>query len=182
MLRIYSPSDSAELQQATVESYEHLKPWMPWAKEKQSLEETEAICRRLASGYLGNTDFSMGAWDGDTLIGGTGFHLRCGPIEWKAAEIGMWVRASHAGQGWGTRILEQMLEWGFNEWGWERLIWKCDTRNIASARVAEKCGMRREAEFVSSSVDVEGNRCSMYLYAIVKGDHVRSETWVTDSS
>lgn len=167
-LRLYSPSDAAALQVATLESYEHLKPWMPWAKEEQSLAETEAICRRLASEYLANTNFTVGAWDGDELIGGTGFHLRCGPVEWRCSEIGMWIRASRAGQGWGTRILDQMLDWGFSEWGWERLVWKCDSDNVASARVAEKCGLRREADHPSSAVNTSGIRTGTYVYAILK--------------
>lgn len=169
-IRIYSTEDAAELQRATVESYEHLKPWMPWAKQEQSLDETEAICRRLASGYLGNTDFSMGAWVDGSLIGGTGFHLRAGPIDWKVGEIGMWIRGSHAGQGWGTRMLRQMLEWGFTEWGWERLIWKCDSNNIASARVADKGGMKREATFASSALNVAGERTDMFLYALLRDE------------
>ncbi|MBS1700939.1 MAG: GNAT family N-acetyltransferase [Armatimonadetes bacterium] len=167
-IRIYSPNDAKALQQATVESYEHLRPWMPWAKLEQSLAETEAICRRLASEFLANRDFTLGVWEGDTLVGGTGFHLRVGPIEWRCGEIGMWVRQSHAGQGWGTRILEQMLAWGFTDWGWQRLVWKCDTRNVGSYRVAEKCGMIREATFVSSSLDVDGFRQDMYLYAMLR--------------
>lgn len=169
-LRIYTPDDAAELREATLESYEHLKPWMPWAKAEQSLEETEAICRRLASEYLANTNFTMGIWDGETLVGGTGFHLRCGPIEWKAGEVGMWIRASFAGKGWGTRVLEQILEWGFTDWGWERLIWKCDSDNVGSYRVAEKCGMVRESNMRSSAMKTSGERCDTYVYAILKDE------------
>lgn len=169
-LRVYKPEDAAELQRATVESYEHLRPWMPWAKTEQSLDQTEAIIRSLMSSYYGNTDFTLGVWEGDTLVGGTGFHLRAGPTDWRVGEIGMWIRGSHAGQGWGTRVLEQMLQWGFEEWGWMRLIWKCDSENTASARVAEKCGMTKEATFVSSSVNTAGKRTDMYLFAMLRDE------------
>ena len=122
-LRMFSLEDVAELQYAVFESYEHLKPWMPWASDRQTMLQTEKIIRRLMANYLSNEDYTISVWDGDSLVGGTGFHLRCGPIDWRCAEIGMWIRSSLAGQGWGTRTLEQMLEWGFNTWGWERLTW-----------------------------------------------------------
>jgi RimJ/RimL family protein N-acetyltransferase len=169
-LRCYRPGDGAALNAATLASYEHLKPWMPWAKTDQTVDDAELICRRLAAKYLLGEDFTIGAWLGGEYLGGTGFHTRCGPIEWGCAEIGMWIRAEQAGKGLGTRVLGAMLEWGFGEWGWERLIWKCDTRNVASARVAEKGGMTREATFRSDALDVDGHRRDTYLYAILKSE------------
>ncbi len=167
-LRIYRPGDGAALREATLSSYEHLRTWMAWAKTEEPLDVVEERCRRLAAKYLTNEEFVIGAWIGEELVGGTGFHLRCGPLAWGVAEIGMWIRASRANQGMGTRVLEAMLEWGFTEWGWERLIWKCDTRNIGSARVAEKCGLTREATFRSSALGVDGQRRDMWQYAILR--------------
>ena len=80
----------------------------------------------------------------------------------------MWVAAGYAGQGLATRVLGLMLEWGFGEWGWERLTWQCDTRNVASARVAEKQGMVREATLRSDALDVEGRRRDTYLFALLR--------------
>jgi ribosomal-protein-serine acetyltransferase len=172
-LRVYSTEDADALSDATNESYDHLKQWMPWANQNQTVKQSEQICRRLMAAYYANEDYTLGIWDGDVLLGGTGFHLRCGPIEWRCAEIGMWIRSSVASQGWGTRALELMLEWGFTEWGWERLTWKCDTRNIASQRVAEKCGMTLEATFLSDALDVEARRRDTHQYVILKQDWLK---------
>ncbi|MBS1722176.1 MAG: GNAT family N-acetyltransferase [Armatimonadetes bacterium] len=168
VLRPFGPADAAELQRASVASYEHLKPWMPWAKQDLTVAEAEVTCRRLAAEYMSDTNYTVGVWNGDRLLGGSGFHLRCGPVEWRCAEIGMWIHGDHAGRGLGTRVLAGMLEWGFGDWGWERLVWKCDTRNVASARVAEKCGMNLEATHRSDSVSVEGKRVDTHLYAILR--------------
>lgn len=170
-IRAYRPGDGAALREATLTSYEHLRPWMPWTTTEYPPDEAETRCRRFAATYLQSEDFIIGAWIGDELVGGTGFHLRCGPLAWGCAEIGMWVRASRAGTGMGTRILGAMLEWGFGAWGWERLVWKCDTRNVASARVAEKNGMVREATFRSDALDVEGSRRDTHLYAILGSEY-----------
>jgi RimJ/RimL family protein N-acetyltransferase len=169
-IRCYQPGDGLELRIATVSSYEHLRSWMPWATTDYTVDEAEARCRRFAAHYLLNEDFVLGIWIGEQLAGGSGFHLREGPLEWRNAEIGMWIRASYAGQGLGTRVLKAMLKWGFEEWGWERLSWRCDTRNRASARVAAKNGLRLEGTLRSNTFDVAGERRDTHIFAILRDD------------
>jgi RimJ/RimL family protein N-acetyltransferase len=170
LIRSYRPGDGPALQRAVISSYEHLRPWMLWAKAEQSVEESEAICRRAAARYLLNEDFTLGLWIGEELVGGSGYHLRHGGLASGNAEIGMWVGASHAGRGLGSRALAALLAWGFSAWPWQRLTWQCDTRNLASARVAEKNGLRREGTFRADALDVEGQRRDTHLYALLKGE------------
>jgi RimJ/RimL family protein N-acetyltransferase len=176
VLRAYRPGDGAAMQVAVNTSYDHLRLWMPWATPEQSLEASEANCRRFAGEYLLNQNYTLGIWIGDELVGGTGFHLREGPPEWRNAEIGMWIRASHAGQGLGARALAALLRWGFEDWGWERLTWRCDTRNLASARVAEKNGLRLEGTHRSDALDVDGRRRDTHMFAILR------EEWASRKS
>jgi RimJ/RimL family protein N-acetyltransferase len=169
-IRAYQPGDGPELRVATTSSYEHLRPWMPWATPEDSVEAAEARCRRFAAHYLLNEDFVLGIWVGAELAGGTGFHLRGKPLDLRSADIGMWIRASYAGQGLGTRALKLMLKWGFEEWGWERLTWHCDTRNLASASVARKNNMTLEGTLRSDTFDVEGQRRDTYVFAMLRGE------------
>lgn len=172
-LRSYLPGDGPALNEATLSSYEHLRPWMPWATTEQTPTQAEALVRQFRGRWLLATDFVLAAFspDGAQLLGGAGFHLRNGPLASRSAEMGMWVRASHAGAGLGSAMLEAMLEWGFTEWPWERLTWKCDARNRASARVAEKAGLRIEGTFRHDERDVTGALRDTRLYAI------RIEEW-----
>jgi len=172
-IRAYRPGDGQELLIATTASYEHLRPWMPWATLEDSMEAAEARCRRFAANYLLNQDFVLGIWVGDQLAGGTGFHLRGAPLALRNAEIGMWIRGSYAGQGLGTGALRTMLHWGFKDWGWERLSWHCDTNNLASARVAQKNGMALEGTLRSDALDVEGRRRDTYIFAILREEWER---------
>lgn len=175
-IRAYQPGDGPALREATVSSYDHLRPWMPWATttDGYSPEAAEANCRRFYANYLLNEDFTLGIWVGGELAGGSGFHLRYGPIGSGNAEIGMWIRASYAGTGLGTRALGMLLEWGFTEWRWERLIWRCDTRNIASARVAQKNGLTLEGTHRADMLDVHGQRRDTHMFAILRRDwHAR---------
>jgi RimJ/RimL family protein N-acetyltransferase len=172
-IRAYRPGDGPALQRSAVASYEHLRPWMPWARAEQSVEESEALCRRFAGRYLLGEDFVLGLWIGEELVGGSGFHLRWGGVDSGNAEVGMWISAARAGQGLGTRALAALLAWGFTAWPWQRLVWQCDTRNVGSARVAEKNGLSREGTLRADALDVAGARRDTHLYAILRGEWVR---------
>ena len=169
-IRTYLPGDGAALQAATVSSYDHLRPWMPWATADQTIDAAEALCRRFYAAYLLNENFVLGVWRGADLVGGTGFHLRHGGLEQRTSEVGLWMRASVAGRGLGTQVLAAVLAWGFDAWGWERLVWTCDTRNTASMRVAEKNGLTREGVLRADQLDVSGVRRDTAVYAILRTD------------
>ncbi len=172
VLRCYHPGDGQALTDAVNSSYEHLHPFLPWAQPDQSLEESEANVRRFRGLWLLNQDFVIGVWSPDEteLWGGCGFHLREGPLERKNAEIGMWIRASQAGKGRGTAVLKSMIAWGFSEWHWERLSWRCVETNIASQRTAEKAGMHLEGRLREFTDDGQGNYLDTLCYAILKED------------
>ncbi|HUM37468.1 MAG TPA: GNAT family protein, partial [Anaerolineae bacterium] len=104
------------------------------------------------------------------LLGGSGFHLREGGLPQRAAEIGMWIRADAAGKGLGTAVLRALLTWGFTEWPWERLAWRCDGRNLASRRTAEKAGLTHEGVLRQHLLLADGSRRDTYLYAMLKAD------------
>jgi RimJ/RimL family protein N-acetyltransferase len=84
----------------------------------------------------------------------------------------MFIRAGEAGRGLGTRVLASMLRWGFSEWPWLRLSWRCDDRNHASMRVAEKGGLLFEGLARGQNADVGDGRRDTACYAITK------EAWV----
>lgn len=172
ILRRYMPGDGAALSEAVNASYEHLKTFMPWAVPSQSVEVSEKLCRDFSGRWLCGTDFVIGIWTPDNrrLLGGCGFHLREGPIELGNAEIGMWIRAESAQRGLGTQVLKALLRWGFSDWHWLRLSWRCSGANKASQRVAEKAGMLREGILRSNAVDPDGTRRDTYCYAALRGE------------
>ena len=110
----------------------------------------------------------LGVWRDDELLGGTGFHLRHGGRELGTIEVGMWICASAAGAGLGRKVLAALLHWGFTTWGWERIVWMCDTRNAASIRVAEKNGLTREGVFRADRLDGDGTRRDTAVFAILR--------------
>ena len=173
-VRSYRPGDGELLSQALNASYEHLAPWMPWAKSHTSTAEAERTARIFRARYLTNQEFVLAILDSDQAqwLGSSGFHLREGPIQNRAAEIGMWIHASYAGQGLGTRMLCTILEWGFSAWPWERLSWRCSARNLASRRTAEKAGMVLEGTLRGRHRLDDGTREDDLAFSALRG------TWV----
>lgn len=146
-LRPWRPGDGAVLAEVANASFAHLAPWMAWADGEDDPAAAEVRVREFAGKYLARDEFLLSIWQDDQLVGGTGFHPRWGPLAHGIAEVGMWIAASHANQGLGTRVLAALSDWGFSDaWGWHQLLWLCDRENVASARVAEKAGYRLEGE------------------------------------
>lgn len=172
VLRSFHPGDGAQMTEAKNASYDHLKQFMIWAKPSQSVAAGEQYCREVRGRWLLATDFAIGIWSPgeDRLLGGAGYHLREGALELGNAEIGMWIRGDAAGQGLGTRALRALLRWGFTEWPWQRLSWRCSSANVASQRVAEKAGLRREGVLRSLAIDADGQRRDTLCYAMLRDD------------
>lgn len=169
-LRSYDVGDGRLLSDAHNESYEQLRPWMAWASVHEPVEDAERRVRQFRARYLLAEDFLIGVFtpDEQRLLGSAGFHLREGPLSTGSAEMGLFIRSSEAGQGLGTRVLTSLLEWGFTEWPWLRLSWRCDRRNRASVRVAEKAGLRFEGVLRGQQAAVGEGRSDTACYALTK--------------
>ena len=172
ILRRYMPGDGERLSEAVNSSFDHLKTFMPWATPNQSVEVSERLVRDFSGRWLCGNDFVIGIWSADEkrLLGGCGYHLREGPIELANAEIGMWIRGERAHKGLGTEVLKTLLRWGFSDWPWLRLSWRCSGANRASQRVAEKAGMLREGILRSHAVDPDGARRDTWCFAALRDE------------
>lgn len=172
VLRPWEPRDAATMSEAVVDSYEHLRPWLDWASRDQDEAASAAVIDGFTADWRAQSDFVLGIVSSDETcaLGGTGFHLRGGPLG-DQAEIGMWIRADRAGNGLGTAALRAMLEWGFTGWGWRRIVWRCDLHNDGSRRVAEKCGMRLEGQFREDSRGPDGELRDTLLFARLAREH-----------
>ncbi|KAF5087627.1 GNAT family N-acetyltransferase [Methanoculleus horonobensis] len=61
------------------------------------------------------------------------------------AELGFWVAKSCWGRGYATEAARALIEYGFSILGLHRVYGTHFSRNPASGRVMEKCGMGHEA-------------------------------------
>ena len=173
LLRSYRTGDGPLLAAASNASFEHLRPWMPWAAPDQTVVQAEQLVRSFRARWLLASDFVIAIADAEDreLLGGTGFHRFEPDLSHGTAEIGMWIAGPRAGQGLGTEALRGLLDWGFgDDWPWLRLTWHCDARNIASRRVAEKAGMTLEATRRGDMNAVDGTRRDTLIFAALRDE------------
>ena len=63
-------------------------------------------------------------------------------------ELGYAMARDVEGEGYATEAARAMLELAFGEFGLHRVVARLDARNVASARLLRRLGMRQEAHFV----------------------------------
>jgi RimJ/RimL family protein N-acetyltransferase len=57
-----------------------------------------------------------------------------------APEIGLWLRESAHGQGYGSEVVEALIAWAAQSLGRESFTYPVATQNTASRRIAERLG------------------------------------------
>jgi RimJ/RimL family protein N-acetyltransferase len=102
--------------------------------------------------------------ESDQLIGDCS--LLWASAEHRQAEIGFAFHPDHHGRGYATEAARALLRIAFEDVGLHRVIGRTEARNIASARVLERLGMRREAHFVENEY-VKGEWQSELVYALL---------------
>jgi ribosomal-protein-serine acetyltransferase len=173
VLRSFLAGDGPQIYEAVNESADHLYAYLQWGQRYERLYDAEMFARQARARYLNQSDFLLSVWSPDEteLWGGTGFRTTEGPATGHRAEISMWIRVSQAGQGLGTEVLQTMIRWGFTEWHWRRLCWRCRPDNHGSARTAERAGMTLAATFRKIMDDHHGGpNVDERYYEILKSE------------
>ena len=84
----------------------------------------------------------------------------------KQAELGFVVHPAHQRRGYATEAARALLDFAFDTMQAHRVIGRTEARNVASARVFEKLGMRHEAHLVENEW-VKGEWQSELVYAVL---------------
>lgn len=84
------------------------------------------------------------------------------------ASIGYILDPAYAGQGYATEIARELLVVAFEDLGVRRVIAGCYADNVASARILEKIGMRREQFGVKDSWHHERGWIDGATYALLR--------------
>jgi len=147
-----------------IESRAEVVRYLPFA------ERTEDNAREYVQGILVHArevprtvfDFAI-TLDGQ-MIGRTGMGRKEGEL--RVASLWFVIDPAHAGQGYVTEAATAVLRFAFEEVKLHRVYGDCDPRNLASARVMEKLGMRLEAEHVED-VWIKDEWCGTQIFAML---------------
>jgi RimJ/RimL family protein N-acetyltransferase len=97
------------------------------------------------------------------------FMLRLTSARSRQGEIGWSIHPDVQGRGLATEGAREMLRLGFEELGLHRIIAESDPRNVASLRVMERLGMRREAHFLEN-LFLKGEWIGSIIYAMLESE------------
>jgi RimJ/RimL family protein N-acetyltransferase len=94
-----------------------------------------------------------------------------GKLAQGTASIGYWLAPQARGHGYITSAVGLLARWGFEQLGLARLELTTDPENVASQRVAERCGFRREGRLRSHKlIRHTGERRDSLLYSLLPGE------------
>jgi aminoglycoside 6'-N-acetyltransferase len=85
----------------------------------------------------------------------------------RQAEIGFTFAPASQGRGYATEAVRRLLEYLFRERDKHRVSANCDDRNVRSAALLRRVGMRREGLLVESTW-AKGEWTNDELYAVLR--------------
>lgn len=171
LIRCPLPGDGAAVNAALAQSIDILRPWMEWAQEVPSVEETETLQCANCLAYRQRKAFHFNAFlktSGEFVSKPALF-----AVDWNVprCEIGYWQHAWFEGQGLMTEAVVGVTEFAFRHLFMARVELRCDPRNARSIRVAERADYSREGYLHNAARDPQGGLRDTLIYAryVVQG-------------
>lgn len=168
-LRQFTLEDVASLYTAVHESMAELSAWMVWAHPKYSMEDTRAFVSKCGPGWEKGEQYSFAIVDlhDGQLIGSVG--LSAVNRAHGFANLGYWVRTRKTRGGVATSATRMTARFSFEALGLNRVELLVPTANIASQRVAEKAGAKREG-ILRKRLRLNGIAHDAFVYSFVAED------------
>ena len=168
ILRPHRAGDGPALHEALVESLADLRRFLwflPWIAEEQTLDSAEVRCRKSEANFLARTDLPFLAFEKSLgrLVGSVGLHR----TDWQVpkTEVGYWIRTSSAGKGYVSEGVQALVRCAFEQLGAQRVELVTDEENVASRKVAERCGFALEGVLRNTQRGQDGRLRNACIYA-----------------
>ncbi|UOQ95014.1 GNAT family N-acetyltransferase [Halobacillus shinanisalinarum] len=156
LIRMPKPRDGEAVHNALKASIKELKPWMPFAQNNQSEEETEINVRESHINFLKREDLRLLVFHKETgqLVCSSGLHR----IDWDVPkfEIGYWADTRFSGRGYTTEAVAGITQFAFKELSAKRVEIRCDSNNSKSKAIPERLGFRLEGVLRNDDLSVDG--------------------------
>lgn len=111
--------------------------------------------------------FSLKLVEGNQFVGLMALNI--GKPKYKLAEVWFKIHPHFWRQGYTTEALGKLFEFAFNDLKLHRIEAGCAVENIASIKVLEKTGMKREG-CKRKVLPIRGEWIDNYFYAILEAD------------
>lgn len=108
---------------------------------------------------------AISSYESDELIGDLAIHF----IDSEQVEIGFTVSPQHQGKSVAAEVVASFLGYLFGELNKHRVVATTDVDNIASYKLLEKLGFRREGHFIQN-IFFKGAWSDEYQYALLRSE------------
>jgi len=159
-LRPFRPEDEAEVHAFT--SDPQVTRYTSW--EPHTRAETNARLRTWIADPS-SIQLAIELRKDPAVIGWTGFVSLDSSRQ--TGIFGYLLHRGYWGKGYATEAARGLIDWGFTHLNLHRVVAECATENIASTKILEKLGLRREAHF-RKNIMKSGRWQDTYLYAQLK--------------
>jgi len=151
---------------AHLSRYESDNPVMAIKSER----EAEEVVRSFALQWAERRNFFLGAFD--RIRNEFVAQVHVGLVSWELPEfqIGYFVDKAHEGHGYVTEAVRAALYFVFQHLRALRVRLECDDTNVRSMRVAERCGMVREAHLRQNKTSRDGTLSGTMIYGLLKSE------------
>jgi len=167
ILRKFTPDDFTAVH--TYASDLEVATYMVWGPNSEA--ETRGFLnmaiRSAEAERIKDYQYAATLKDTGELIGGCNLHL--GDEE----EVGWILNPVHQGKGYGYEMGKRLLQFGFEELNLHRIVAFCDAENVASYRLMEKLGMRREGHRFDTrypNKKTDRDFSDEFIYAMLKSE------------
>jgi RimJ/RimL family protein N-acetyltransferase len=171
VLRVPRAGDGPALNAAVLEADEEMMQWMPWARDKPTIDDSEAFVRGLHGKFILRTSLQFHMWERDgerelRWVGAIGIPR----MDWTVPrfEIGYWRRAGCGQRGLMTEAVIAVNRMAFDQLAAQRVELRIDEHNRASWRVAERAGFTLEGTLRNDTRRNDSVRTTR-VYARVRG-------------
>jgi len=144
LVRRFTRQDVDLLYEAIIDSLPELSRWMWWAHENYAKSETATFIESQLNPETEGDEDGFGIFEKGSgqILGCAGLN-RVDRIN-KYCNLGYWVRSSATGRGIATTVARRLATFALTELGMNRVEVIAAVENVASLRVAEKIGAKRE--------------------------------------
>ena len=167
-LRPFAPGDwdavNGMLSDPEATQHMHFKTWT----EGQRREWFDSLVARDVESF----EWVIEKKDTSEVIGWFGIGATGEPTATYDISFGYALARAYWNQGYMTEVMRAVFAFEFEILGAPQLSANCRADNLASARVMEKAGMRREKS--AYGADFEGNWAYRYHYIVTKAEY---EAW-----
>jgi RimJ/RimL family protein N-acetyltransferase len=170
VVRPYRESDAQALYEAVAESRDHLRPWMPFADEHQTLDESRNWILQQVANWILRDELMLSIWEQekDRYLGGTGLH----PNDWDIGyfEIGYWIRASAEGHGYIAETVRLLTDYALDNLKAKRIEIRCDELNVRSAAIPQRLGYVLEGRLRNHLATSDGRLRTTLVFSLLPED------------